>query len=96
MARKTKVTTGDVDALNALLLSEFNFTLRNPPVDPETGARLPVPAAALAVIVKYIVSSGIRPTHDSPLGRDIEDLMKALPFASLDESSPTPSPRTAQ
>ena len=88
MARKTKVTTGDVDALNALLLSEFNFTLRNPPVDPETGARLPIPAAALAVIVKYIVASGIRPTHDSPLGRDIASLMDALPFASLDDETP--------
>ena len=85
MAKRKQVSTSDVDALNALLIREFNFTLNNPPVDPDTGTRLPIPAAALAVIVKYILASGIRPTPDSPLARDIAGLMQSLPFIEAHE-----------
>jgi hypothetical protein len=79
-----KVSTADIDKLNDLLIREFGWTLKNPPVD-ENGNRLSIPASALAVITKYIVSSGIRPTADSPAAARIAEMMKDLPFKDSDE-----------
>jgi hypothetical protein len=84
MARRKQITTADLDGLNALLVREFNYQLTNPPVDPETGNRLPIPAAALATIVKYILASGVRPLPDSPLGKSVAELIESLPFKDLE------------
>jgi hypothetical protein len=75
-----KVAIKDIDGLNEALVREFGFQLSTPPVD-ENGNRLPIPAAALAVITKYILSSGIRPTADSPVALRIADMYRDLPFA---------------
>jgi hypothetical protein len=60
-----------------------------PPSNPtkdENGNRLPIPAAVLSVITKYIVSSGIRPTADSPMAGRIAAMMQDLPFKATDET----------
>jgi hypothetical protein len=80
-----KVAIKDIDRLNEALVREFGFQLSTPPVD-ENGNRLPIPAAALAVITKYILSSGIRPTADSPTAARIAEMMKDLPFKTTDEN----------
>ena len=80
-----KVAIKDIDQLNEALVREFGFQLSTPPVD-ENGNRLPIPAAALAVITKYILSSGIRPTADSPTAARIVEMMKDLPFKTTDEN----------
>jgi hypothetical protein len=82
MARK--VTTTDVEKLNDLLVKEFGYQLKNPPVD-ENGKRLPIPASALATVVKYVLSTGWKPTADGPLSARIAGLMQNLPFSSTDE-----------
>ena len=89
MARK--VTTTDVEKLNDLLVKEFGYQLNNPPVD-ENGKRLPIPASALATIVKYVLSTGWKPTADGPLSARIKALMTDLPFkAETDDASTRPN-----
>jgi hypothetical protein len=78
-----KVTTTDVDKLNDMLVRELGWQLKNPPVD-ENGNRQPISASALAVITKYIVSTGIRPTSDSPTAARIAEMMADLPFKITD------------
>jgi hypothetical protein len=87
MAKAKKVAVTDIDSLNEALVREFGFQLEHPPVD-EEGCRLPIPAAALAVITKYILSSGIRPTADSPIALRIADMYRNLPFTEDGSANP--------
>jgi hypothetical protein len=74
MPRNSKVTTADVETLNAMLVEEMSYQLRNPLVD-EEGRRLPLAASTLAAISKYVASTGLRPVQDSPLGEAVRKLV---------------------
>ena len=77
-----------LEKLNDLLVKEFGHQLNNPPVD-ENGKRLPIPASALATVVKYVLSTGWKPTADGPLSARIAALMTDLPFKATDEHEAT-------
>ena len=72
--------------MEALSSESSGFPAVPPPVD-ENGNRLPIPAAALSRSSRNTyLSSGIRPTADSPTAALIVDMMNDLPFKATDEN----------
>jgi hypothetical protein len=72
-----------LEKLHAMFTETLISELKDGHIDPETGEKLPTPAATLSVIRSFLADAGIKPVNDSPVHQRLMDI--ALPFKSTDE-----------